>query len=162
MTKNPNPRKKAEYEVGYGKPPTHTQFKPGQCGNPKGRPKGARNFKTDVRETLAAPVRVTRDGKQKNVSTQEAMLLRLREQALSGNPRALDRLMSLAQAFNNEDFAAGSDLTADDADLLEIFKLRILSGVVAELDPSDGAKPKNNAAPEVKKKTNNSSNDDEV
>ncbi len=32
-----------DYEIGYGKPPKHTRFKKGQCGNPKGRPKGARN-----------------------------------------------------------------------------------------------------------------------
>src|ERR1700730_8220909 len=31
------------YEVGYRKPPAASQFKPGRSGNPKGRPKGARN-----------------------------------------------------------------------------------------------------------------------
>lgn len=34
---------RADYEVGYGKPPKATRFKPGQSGNPKGRPKGAKN-----------------------------------------------------------------------------------------------------------------------
>jgi len=31
------------YEVGYGKPPKASQFKSGISGNPKGRPRGARN-----------------------------------------------------------------------------------------------------------------------
>ena len=31
-----------KYEVGYGKPPAGTRFKPGQSGNPAGRPKGSR------------------------------------------------------------------------------------------------------------------------
>jgi hypothetical protein len=31
------------YEVGYGRPPKGSQFTPGRSGNPKGRPKGARN-----------------------------------------------------------------------------------------------------------------------
>ena len=38
---NPEP----EYEVGYGKPPAHTRFQPGQSGNPAGRPRGAKGLK---------------------------------------------------------------------------------------------------------------------
>ena len=36
-------RSKAEvsnYRIGYAQPPKHSQFKPGQSGYPKGRPKG--------------------------------------------------------------------------------------------------------------------------
>lgn len=33
----------AGYEVGYGKPPKSKRFRKGRSGNPKGRPKGARN-----------------------------------------------------------------------------------------------------------------------
>lgn len=36
-----------DYEVGYGKPPKHTQYKPGQSGNPDGRPKGSKNKRTE-------------------------------------------------------------------------------------------------------------------
>ena len=39
---------KAGYEVGYGKPPQHSRFKPGQSGNPKGRPKSAKGLNTIV------------------------------------------------------------------------------------------------------------------
>jgi hypothetical protein len=43
MSSFPNSNNGKAYEIGYGKPPGNTRFKKGQSGNPKGRPKGARN-----------------------------------------------------------------------------------------------------------------------
>ena len=39
-------------QVGYGKPPKLTRFKPGQSGNPRGRPRGALNMATVLERTL--------------------------------------------------------------------------------------------------------------
>ena len=41
-----------DHDAGYGKPPRHSRFKKGQSGNPKGRPRGSRNFSTDLKATL--------------------------------------------------------------------------------------------------------------
>jgi hypothetical protein len=117
-------------EVGYRRPPEHSQFKPGRGGNVKGRPKGARNFKTDLRETLNSLVKVTRNGKRTRISTQEAALLRLREKALSGDSRALERLIRLAQDNNNEESAAVCDPSANDRQILKIYADRVLRGAV--------------------------------
>lgn len=38
------------YEIGYGKPPKSSRFKPGQSGNPRGRPKGAKNKRPGLHE----------------------------------------------------------------------------------------------------------------
>ena len=38
------------YDVGYGKPPETTRFQPGQSGNPRGRPKGAKNKRPGLHE----------------------------------------------------------------------------------------------------------------
>jgi hypothetical protein len=130
MSNRKVPTGTGDYDVGYGKPPKHTRFAPGQSGNPNGRPAGTRNFTTDLNATLKAPVRITRDGKPRKVSTQEAMLLRLREKALAGDARALDRLISLAQTYNNEELTAASGVSADDAMLLELFKSRVKNGMV--------------------------------
>jgi hypothetical protein len=39
----PAVQEEPDYEVGYGKPPAATRFKPGRSGNPKGRPRGSKN-----------------------------------------------------------------------------------------------------------------------
>lgn len=90
------------YAVGYSKPPKHSQFRPGQSGNPAGRRKGVRNLGTDVKRTLATPVRVKENGRTRKKSTQESALMVLREKALRGDTRALDRLLDLAARFNND------------------------------------------------------------
>jgi hypothetical protein len=90
------------YSVGYGKPPTHSRFRPGHSGNPAGRRKGMRNLMTDVQRTLKVPVSVKEGGRSRKISTQEGALLVLREKALKGDARSLDRLIELASRFNNE------------------------------------------------------------
>ena len=113
-------------EVGYGKTPKATRFKKGQSGNPKGRPKGSRNFKTDVKATLEAPVQFSEKGHVKTVSTQLAALLRLRQKALGGDGRALDRLLELARAYDDEDLtdAATAPLAPSDEAILDNFLRR--------------------------------------
>ncbi len=39
-----------EYEVGFSKPPSKTRFKPGQSGNPTGRPRGSKNKRRGLAE----------------------------------------------------------------------------------------------------------------
>jgi len=48
-----------EYEVGFGKPPKDTQFKPGQSGNTAGRPKGSKNLKADLLEELSEMMKIS-------------------------------------------------------------------------------------------------------
>jgi Family of unknown function (DUF5681) len=125
----------SDYQVGYGRPPRHSQYKPGQSGHLKGRPKGARSLKTIVKATLKAPVRVTRDGKSRKVSTLEAMLLRLREKGLSGDHRAMVVLLALARdVYGEEELAAADVLSAEDTKVLQIYTKRVLSGAAVRAD----------------------------
>ena len=108
------------YEVGYGKPPRHSQFRPGHSGNPSGRRKGVRNLATDVKRTLSATIKVKEGGHTRTRSTQEGVLMVLREKALRGDARALDRLIDLAGRFNNAgDTAPTEPLGADDRAILD-------------------------------------------
>src|SRR5260370_30614119 len=63
--------RKPDYEVGYGKPPLHTRFKKGQSGNPRGRPRGAKNLTTLLIDALNQPVVVTENGRRRQIAKRE-------------------------------------------------------------------------------------------
>ena len=84
--------------VGYKRPPTSHQFSKGKSGNSKGRPRGSRSFKTELREVLEQKIPVTENGRKVTITARQAMLMRLRQQALAGDGRAVDRLLRLAVA----------------------------------------------------------------
>lgn len=116
----------SDYDVGYGKPPKHTRFKKGRSGNPKGRPKGSRNFSTDLKATLGQGVRVNAGGQPRTISTQLALLMRLREKALNGDARAMDLYVELARTYNDEEIAEAMRLSQSDAEILDGFLARQL------------------------------------
>jgi hypothetical protein len=127
------------YEVGYRKPPRHTQFKPGRSGNPKGRPKSAKGLHSIVRDTLTQKVAVRTQSGTKKISRIEAVLQKTVEQAMKGNPRALAELLKLyGNAVPNEATQVVAetreeDLTATDLATLE--ELRILLNAGEEAQP---------------------------
>jgi hypothetical protein len=70
------------YEVGFGKPPKQTRFRKGRSGNPKGRPRKKPDLYSELTKVLRE--KVTVEGQQERVTVQQALLLRLRDQALRG------------------------------------------------------------------------------
>jgi hypothetical protein len=86
-----------EYDVGFKKPPTHTQFQPGQSGNPKGRRKGSKNLSTIVAEEVAARVTVTVNGRRKTITMLQAAIKQLVNKAASGDQNAIKRLVEIIQ-----------------------------------------------------------------
>ena len=63
----------ADYRVGYGRPPRHTQFKPGKVGNPRGRPRGSANARTVVERALNKQIKVRKGKKTHKISMLEAL-----------------------------------------------------------------------------------------
>ena len=47
---------KGDERIGYRRPPVATRFRPGQSGNPRGRPRGARNLSTVIAAALGERV----------------------------------------------------------------------------------------------------------
>jgi hypothetical protein len=83
------------YEVGYRKPPKHTQFKKGQSGNPRGRPRGTRNLATDLSAELSELVTVREAGHSRPISKQRALINSLMAKALKGDTRAAAMVLAL-------------------------------------------------------------------
>lgn len=74
-------------EVGYGRPPKHSQFKPGLSGNSKGRPPQTRNFKTIVNKVLNEQVQLREGGKVRRMPKIEALFRTVMSRAFKGDPK---------------------------------------------------------------------------
>ncbi|MGE0038532.1 MAG: DUF5681 domain-containing protein [Xanthobacteraceae bacterium] len=87
--------KKGEYEVGWGKPPKATRWKPGQSGNPRGRPKGSQAFATVLYEVMRRKLKITENGETRWISFREALGRKLIQNALNGDHKAIKLLIEL-------------------------------------------------------------------
>lgn len=85
----------ASYEVGYGKPPKATQFRKGESGNPRGRPKGQRNLATELHLALNETVVVTEHGKRKRLTKRTVICRQLANRSAAGDLAALRLLLPL-------------------------------------------------------------------
>jgi hypothetical protein len=87
--------KNGTYDVGYGKPPKDTQFKKGQSGNLKGRPKGTLNLATVLERTLREEVVINESGRRKVITKLEAAITQLVNKAASGDGHSIRYLCQL-------------------------------------------------------------------
>jgi hypothetical protein len=75
---------KPSYKTGYGRPPLESRFKPGQSGNPKGRPKKRLDYDDIFRHELLRKVGITENGSIKRVPKIKALVRATINGALQG------------------------------------------------------------------------------
>jgi hypothetical protein len=135
-------KRKGDFQIGYGKPPKQTRFKPGQSGNPRGRPSGTRNLKTDLAEELAERIAISEGGRRQEVSKQRGMLKQLMAKALKGDVRAANTVLGLVERLLDVRADADTALTAQDQAIISDFMRRhaFAEQALAKTDSSDRSK----------------------
>ena len=99
------------------------------------RPKGAKNFATELAEIMTAPVSITENGRSRKVTSRMATLMRLRKKALEGDGRAMDRFLELSIRHAADQEAASSErkLSVAEDDILQ----RYVDSQIGGTDQSD-------------------------
>ena len=139
--------------VGWGRPPRHTQFRPGTSGNPNGRPRGSKNFASVVKKVLSRRVKVTQGGSDKKMPTQEAFANLIAMRALAGDSKATGYLIRLVDLVDRE----SSDTVAHEQQPVRPEDELVMTSIVRRIramDESlgeDDANPKNAGDPEKPK-----------
>jgi hypothetical protein len=110
------------YRVGYGKPPKHTRFKPGQSGNPKGRPKGAQGFTAELDRELKAIITVTENGQVIKLSKQRALVKSLLAKALKGDAKSVALILTHSNDLRGDGALQATELEEIDKLILQHYR----------------------------------------
>lgn len=112
------------YDVGFAKPPKETQFKKGQSGNPKGRPKGRANLATTLEKALLEKVSIVENGRRKSITKLEAAVKQLVNKSAGGDLRAFRMLSALVETGEHLAQNAAAKPLMKEADLQVLERIR--------------------------------------
>jgi uncharacterized protein DUF5681 len=114
-------------EVGFKRPPVQSRFRKGSSGNPKGRPRGTKNLRTDLTEVLQERITVTEGDRKKRMSKQRAIVMTLVTKTLRGDLRSANTLLNtMFRTLGNADAADDVEqpLDANEQELLAAIEAR--------------------------------------
>ena len=118
----------SDFEARYRQPPKAFRFKPGQSGNPSGRPKAAKRLLSELEAALSAPVTIKVGSRKRRVSKMQAAVKSLADRAASGDPLVLRLLLAElrhAESRASEEPAVQETLSATDQEVIAAMLQRI-------------------------------------
>jgi hypothetical protein len=116
-----------DYAVGYGRPPQQHQFKRGQSGNPRGRPKGVRSEDDILAKLLNKKIPIQERSRVRHVSVLEAVYFRVAQNALKGDLKAATFLMNRKAAVAQGRSGETPEMNEDDRAVLDSFVAQIIN-----------------------------------
>jgi hypothetical protein len=115
---------KKDYDVGYGKPPVHSRWKPGVSGNPSGDKRGLRSLRSDLEDELLETISLAENGKSLELSKQRVVVKVLVANAAKGLPAAINKLLDViiaTEGRGGETSDRDDQIEADDAEVLDAY-----------------------------------------
>jgi hypothetical protein len=89
-------RKKEDYEIGYGKPPKHSQFKKGKSGNESGRTPKANPQVADVLlDAIGRKIFVIENGSRRSMTKFDAAFTQTINKAAAGDLKSMQLITQL-------------------------------------------------------------------
>ena len=128
------------------RPPVRGRFKPGQSGNPKGRPKGQRNVRTVLNDALNQRIKIREGDRSRSVTKLDAVIMTMVNAALKGDAKAQASLITMMRSLGmtGEPPAVSNhaSFTADDEGLIADFLRRRGSEIQRATEIKDKEEPR--------------------
>jgi hypothetical protein len=137
VTRPPEKPVSEKYQIGHGKPPAHTRFRPGVSGNPGGRPRGAsagRANKLALKEAYRL-ITVREGAETLTLPAVQAAMRQLSRIGLKGNGPALRNFIGMVQTIEQREEMRTATKAVDEAHQPEItdeLRVRALAAFLAK------------------------------